>query len=303
MTSLINPNDIDGAYPVAGQDNDSQGFRDNFTNIKQNFDYAASEITDLQNNAILKSALIGSTLNNNMLGSLLYNFQAQQVTETVLEIGNVAIGNTATLDFAASSFYKITPLGDCSIAFANLPSLGKAGRIRLQIDTNSNVYSTISFPSAVNIGTNNVQGFSNNSLTFNQLGVFEYDIEFANGPSGNIALIDLNRNRDPIYLVSEEDVAPAANLSLDTSVSTFDTSGAETSTLNAGVQGQIKILTMTGDSGDMVVTVTRAGWNSGSAGTITFTAVGQSAILIFLGAAWYCISTGPDASNGYPLVG
>ena len=38
MTSAINPNNIDSAYPVAGQDNDSQGFRDNFTNIKTNFE-------------------------------------------------------------------------------------------------------------------------------------------------------------------------------------------------------------------------------------------------------------------------
>ena len=34
MASNINPNNIDGTYPVAGQDNDSQGFRTNFTNIK-----------------------------------------------------------------------------------------------------------------------------------------------------------------------------------------------------------------------------------------------------------------------------
>ena len=57
MASQINPNDIDGAYPVAGQDNNSQGFRDNFTNTKTNFQYAADEITDLQNNVLLKSAL------------------------------------------------------------------------------------------------------------------------------------------------------------------------------------------------------------------------------------------------------
>ena len=62
MTSQINPNDIDGAYPVAGQDNDSQGFRDNFTNTSTNFQYAADEITDLQNNAVLKAALTGTTL-------------------------------------------------------------------------------------------------------------------------------------------------------------------------------------------------------------------------------------------------
>ena len=49
MASNINPNNINGNYPVAGQDNDSQGFRDNFTNISNNFSFAATEITDLQN--------------------------------------------------------------------------------------------------------------------------------------------------------------------------------------------------------------------------------------------------------------
>ena len=64
MTSQINPNDIDGTYPVAGQDNDSQGFRTNFTNTVTNFQYAADEITDLQGKVLLKSALTGTTLNN-----------------------------------------------------------------------------------------------------------------------------------------------------------------------------------------------------------------------------------------------
>ena len=44
MASNINANNIDGTYPIAGQDNDSQGFRDNFTNIKNNFTNAKSEM-------------------------------------------------------------------------------------------------------------------------------------------------------------------------------------------------------------------------------------------------------------------
>ena len=46
MASNINPNNIDGSYPVAGQDNNSQGFRDNFTNTATNFQYAADEIRE-----------------------------------------------------------------------------------------------------------------------------------------------------------------------------------------------------------------------------------------------------------------
>ena len=56
MASNIVPDTIDDAYPVAGQDNDSQGFRDNFNIIKTNFTYAKTEIEDLQNNTAKTNA-------------------------------------------------------------------------------------------------------------------------------------------------------------------------------------------------------------------------------------------------------
>ena len=62
MTSEINPNSIDTTYPVAGQDNSTQGFRTNFTNIKTNFEYAESEINNLQNSVLCKTALPGQNL-------------------------------------------------------------------------------------------------------------------------------------------------------------------------------------------------------------------------------------------------
>ena len=57
MASNINANNINGAYPTPGVDNDSQGFRTNFTSIKSNFSAAKLEIEDLQNKAILKGSL------------------------------------------------------------------------------------------------------------------------------------------------------------------------------------------------------------------------------------------------------
>ena len=48
MASSIVPGNIAGTFPVAGQDNSSQGFRDNFTASKNNFTYAKSEIETLQ---------------------------------------------------------------------------------------------------------------------------------------------------------------------------------------------------------------------------------------------------------------
>ena len=48
MASNINETGVNKDYPVAGQDNDSQGFRDNFNIIKNNFVAAKTEIETLQ---------------------------------------------------------------------------------------------------------------------------------------------------------------------------------------------------------------------------------------------------------------
>ncbi len=47
MASRIDTSNIDVDYPIAGIDNDSQGFRDNFDEIKQALDDAAQDIEDL----------------------------------------------------------------------------------------------------------------------------------------------------------------------------------------------------------------------------------------------------------------
>jgi len=50
MASNINAAQIDIYYPIAGQDNDTQGFRTNFQNIQTGLATAATEITALQAN-------------------------------------------------------------------------------------------------------------------------------------------------------------------------------------------------------------------------------------------------------------
>jgi hypothetical protein len=50
VTSNINYISINENFPVAGQDNDTQVFRDNFDTIKTSLSSAKTEITDLQNN-------------------------------------------------------------------------------------------------------------------------------------------------------------------------------------------------------------------------------------------------------------
>lgn len=195
MASSINPNDIDGAYPVAGQDNNSQGFRDNFTNIKTNFTAAANEITDLQNKVILKAPLTGTTLDNNMGGSLLYDaliqdFSAQKVTVAETS-GSISI------NYASGHYQSITTSGSISLSFINWPANGTYGYIKLQINI-SNAAHTVTLPSAVTLGVSGIQGISPTppsagpyTITFTA-GTYELAFGTYNGGS-TITIFDLNR--------------------------------------------------------------------------------------------------------------
>jgi hypothetical protein len=69
----------------------------------------------------------------------------------------------------------------------------------------------------------------------------------------------------------------------------FSTAAAETATLAAGVAGQIKTFAMFADTGDMVITVTNAGWKTSGTGTITFDTIGDACTLQYVNAKWFCI--------------
>ena len=150
MASSINPNNIDTAYPVAGQDNDSQGFRDNFTNIKTSFTYAKAEIEDLQSKAILKSALSGSSLDNDMAGAEVTAMRVTDLRETKTAKGTVS--GTVTIDIEEGGYQTVTTSGSISLAFSNWPSTGQFSKVRLSI-TVGNVSHTVTLPAAVSVGS------------------------------------------------------------------------------------------------------------------------------------------------------
>ena len=283
MTSAINPNNIDGAYPVAGQDNNSQGFRDNFTNTATNFQYAADEITDLQNNAVLKSALTGTTLDNNMGGSVLSNAQLQDMSETVVSLGTVS-GST-TINYALGSVQTLTTNGAVTLAFSNFPPAGTAGTVRVQV-TVANVIHTLVLPAAVTVNARGIQGLNTSTgvISFAATGVYTFEFTTSNGGT-TISVVEVNKQLQPFNNSSEDlgDTA-AANLALTTSF--FSTVTAETATLAAGVNGQIKTFAMYLASGNMVITVTNAGWGGS---TITFTTTGQACTLQYINGKWFCI--------------
>jgi len=286
MTSNINPNNIDGAYPVAGQDNNSQGFRTNFTNTSTNFQYAADEITDLQNNAVLKSALAGTTLNNNMQGSILSNAQLQQMSQTVVALGTVS--GTVTVNYALGSYQTLTTNGAVSLAFSNFSAAGTASTVVVQVTVDS-VAHVLQLPAAVSVNTNGIQGLntSTNTITFAATGVYSFQFVTSNGGT-TVTITEVNKQLQPFNNSSAVlNNAAAANLALTTSY--FSTVTSSTATLAAGVSGQIKTFAMYSASGNMVITVANAGWKSSGSGTITFSTTGQACTLQYINGKWFCI--------------
>jgi hypothetical protein len=287
MTSSINPNNIDGAYPVAGQDNNSQGFRDNFTNTKTNFEYAATEITDLQNKAVLKSALTGTVLNNDMGGSILSNAQIQDFSATVVNLGTTS--GSVTINYAGGHYQTVSSSGSLSLSFSNFPTAGVEGFVSVAV-TITNTAHTLTLPVAVSIGNAGLLGINSttNVITFAQTGTYVFDFTTVNGGT-TVTVEQSNIQFQPLNSTTE-DLAPSAAVSLATSASFFTTAAAETATLAAGVTGQVKVLAAANvTAGNMVVTVTNAGWQASGTGTITFDTRGDACTLQYFNSKWFCI--------------
>jgi hypothetical protein len=291
MSSNINPNNIDGTYPVAGQDNNSQGFRDNFTNTKTNFQFAADEINDLQAKVILKAALTGTVLDNDMNGSILSNAQLQDMSLTRVALGTLT--GSVGINYAAGHYQTVTTGGSISLALSNFSPAGTLSFVTVRVTVSSTAH-TLTFPAAVGNGASaasitGIQGISGNTITFGLTGTYEFQLHTDDGGT-TVYLSELTRPRNkfmnPLFVSSSEDLAASAAASLTKATSYFTTAAAETATLAAGTDGQIKTFAMIGDGGDMVITVTNPAW--GGAGTITFSAVGQACTLQYINSKWVC---------------
>ena len=106
--------------------------------------------------------------------------------------------------------------------------------------------------------------------------------------TGNVTAGNLVSN-GVIILNGSEDLAPSAAANLLVTATYFTTIAAETGTLAAGTNGQIKTFMMVADGGDMVITVTNAGWKTSGTGTMTFGDIGDGCTLQYVNNKWYCI--------------
>lgn len=291
MASNINPNNIDTTYPVAGQDNSTQGFRTNFTNIKQNFEYAEQEITALQSNTATTNGA------NDFGNNLLVNARIQDFSDVKVAHGTTT--GALEINYASGSYHTLITSGSVSITFSNWPAASPSavGTLRLQVEVTSTTHTlTIAADNSTFAGllldVAGIQGYTavnayTGTITFANVGYYEF--EFLSSDGGKeITVTQVNQSLTPLN-ASSEDLAPSTAASLGVTTSYFSTAAAETATLAAGVNGQIKVFAMKADSGDMVITVTNAGWKTSGTGTITFDTIGDACTLLYTSGKWFCI--------------
>lgn len=125
MTSAIVSETIDADFPVAGQDNDSQGFRDNFQIIKDGLAAAGGEITVLQNS----TAKLDD--DNDFNGNVIDNAQTNRLYGTVYPINT----STATTDISLDNgeYQEVTLVGNHTLTFKDWPEDNLYAKVRLEL--------------------------------------------------------------------------------------------------------------------------------------------------------------------------
>ena len=147
--STINTNAINVNYPVPGVNNNSQGFRDNFASIVTNLNAAGNEITDLQNKVVVKQALIGTTINNDMANTLISNASTRSFRATTYNLGN-ALSGTVLVNASLGDVQYGTIAGNTTINFGSWAPTGTQSNVQLNLSIDANAANAvITFPSAV----------------------------------------------------------------------------------------------------------------------------------------------------------
>lgn len=123
---------INQNYPVAGQDNDSQGFRDNFKNIKD----ALSETDISLENLKLSAVAVTNTstdFNFNSIERVTIKNRAYTVVDRTT---SNLYSSSSPVNYTEGSYQKILlPSGNQTINIINWPTGNKSGRLTLDIQS------------------------------------------------------------------------------------------------------------------------------------------------------------------------
>lgn len=214
MTSAINTGTINVSYPTPGVNNSSQGFRDNFTGIKDNFDTAATEITDLQNKAILKSALTGTVLDNDMNNGLIKNAKTLGFRASTYNLGTNS--GSINIDLTLGDVQIVTIAANSNLTFSKWAPTGTGSSVEVIMAVTAE--QTIGLPytaggtTGVIYGTTTIEGYSltgTTSIITVPVGVTRLHFKFNSIDCGDtIEIVPVDRPRQATQLAVS--VAPAS---------------------------------------------------------------------------------------------
>ena len=250
--SIINPNSINGGFPVFGQDNPTQGFRDNFTNIKNNFVAAKAELEDIQGKVVVKSALLGGVVDNDMDGVTITNAQLKAYTQTFLNLGQQF--SEVTINFESGNFQYLETGNDITLTIENWPSDTTTAaayatlRLWLQVSSTLGVPHTVTFPANVNINSASIKGMNDTTktVTFPDGGNYVFDLSTQNSGT-NIFISEVSRNRVDTEVETKIDLINAnvtgANLIISTLLGNAAAQAGDLIALYNNAAGQADTLT------------------------------------------------------------
>ena len=139
MASSIISTTIDETFPVAGQDNDSQGFRDNFNIIKDNFAYAKSEIEDLQD----------TTAKLNVDNSFDNNTQSQlNLKQYTVQLYDASSAVDVDYTFNNGHFLKFIAQGDLTLNITDWPTEDQYAEVTIALYGNGSAAHDVTISSS-----------------------------------------------------------------------------------------------------------------------------------------------------------
>jgi hypothetical protein len=210
--STINTNGINVNYPVPGVNNNSQGFRDNFASIRTNLNTAGTEITDLQNKVIVKSALANSTVNNNMANTLISNALTRSFRASTYNLGN-ALSGVVSVNVSLGDVQYGTIAGNTTIQFTGWSPTSTQSNVQLQLNVSNNL-AVLSFPSQVTDGVMTLENYANiantNTVTV-PYGVTQLDYRFSTLDCGNSITVEPFNNNRIASQIKTRDIIPTGN--------------------------------------------------------------------------------------------
>ena len=250
--SIINPNSINGGFPVFGQDNSTQGFRDNFTNIKNNFVAAKAELEDIQGKVLVKSALSGGVLDNDMDGGTITNAQLKAYTQTFLNLGQQF--SDVTINFEDGNFQYMETGNDITLTIENWPSDTTTAaayatlRLWFQVSSTEGTPHTVTFPANVNINSASIKGMDDETktVTFPEGGNYIFDLSTHNSGT-HIFISEVSRNRIDAEIETKIDLINAnvtgANVIISTLLGNAAAQAGDLIALYNNAAGQADTLT------------------------------------------------------------